>query len=54
MSHYPEFDYVVINDDFARAVDELAQIVRGHGDAYAAGRPELTAILANLLVFPAP
>lgn len=27
MSHYIEFDYLVINDDFARALDELATIV---------------------------
>ena len=54
MSHYGEFDYVVVNDDFARAVDELAQIVRGHGEAYAAARSALAPVLANLLVFPTP
>jgi guanylate kinase len=27
MSHYDEFDYLVINDDFAKARDELAAIV---------------------------
>ncbi len=52
MSHYREFDYVVVNDDFDRAVDQLAQIIRGKGEPYAAGRPELTAILANLLASP--
>lgn len=51
MSHYSEFDYVVVNDDFGRAVDELAAIIRGQGEALAAGRPQLTAVLANLLEF---
>ena len=51
MSHYGEFDYVVVNDDFGRAVDELAAIIRGQGEALAAGRPQLTAVLANLLEF---
>jgi guanylate kinase len=54
MSHYGEFDYVVVNDDFERAVDELAQIVRGDGERYAAKRPALSPILANLLASPPP
>ena len=28
MSHYTEFDYLIVNDDFATAVDELVAIVR--------------------------
>jgi len=28
MSHYAEFDYLVINDDFATALDDLASILR--------------------------
>ena len=28
MSHYPEYDYVVVNDDFATALDDLAAIFR--------------------------
>lgn len=54
MSHWAEFDYVVINDQFERAVDELAAIVGGRGEAYAATRPELAPALANLLEFPTP
>jgi guanylate kinase len=54
MSRYPEFDYVVVNDDFDRAVGELASIVQGKGEGLAADRPELTRILANLLEFPIP
>ena len=28
LSHYPEYDYLVINDDFALALQELGEIVR--------------------------
>lgn len=54
MSHYREFDYAVVNDDFARAVDQLVEIVRGGGDEYAASRPELGQVTASLLSFPTP
>ena len=54
MSHHGEFDYVVVNDDFHRAVDELAAIIRGDGEPWRAGRPELAPVLANLLEFPTP
>lgn len=30
MGHYPEFDYVVINDDFEQALSDLQAIVSGH------------------------
>lgn len=30
MQHYPEFDYLVINDDFAQATEELQAIVLSH------------------------
>ncbi|HET9391542.1 MAG TPA: guanylate kinase [Steroidobacteraceae bacterium] len=32
MSHWDEFDYVVINDDFERAVDDLVRIVESSDD----------------------
>jgi guanylate kinase len=54
MSHYDEFDYVVINDDFDTAVEDLVQIVAGNGHKLTADRPELSAVVANLLVFPTP
>lgn len=54
MSHYAEFDSVVVNDDFARAVDDLVEIVAGRAGKYAPGRPELAPVLANLLEFPTP
>jgi guanylate kinase len=54
MSHYREFDYVVVNDDFARAVEDLVRIVRGDGAGLEASRQELSPVVANLLVFPTP
>jgi len=54
MSHYREFNYVVVNDDFERAVDQLVEIIRGRADRYAADRTELAPTVANLLGFPAP
>ena len=37
MSHYAEFDSVIVNDDFERAVRELLDILRGSQD-YGSGR----------------
>lgn len=54
MSHWREFDYVVVNDDFDSAVEALAGIIAGQEAPYRAGRPELTPLLANLLEFPTP
>jgi guanylate kinase len=49
MGHYGEFDYVVVNDDFPAAVDQLARIVSGTGENLGPRRPELSAVVANLL-----
>jgi guanylate kinase len=49
MSHYAEFDYVVVNDDFERAVDELLAILRGDGSALRADRAALAPLVGNLL-----
>jgi guanylate kinase len=54
MSHYREFDYTVVNDDFPRAVADLVRIVRGDGRELVSSRPELSPVVANLLVFPTP
>lgn len=48
MGHWREFDYVVINDDFAQAQGELQAIVRGEGEASRSDRPELPALAARL------
>ncbi|HLS81931.1 MAG TPA: guanylate kinase [Steroidobacter sp.] len=49
MSHWREFDYVVINDDFERACDDLEAIVRGADHGLRADRPEIRALIAQLL-----
>jgi guanylate kinase len=49
MSHWMEFDYAVVNDDFQRAVADLVQIVEGHGEALRPQRAPLQALLASLL-----
>jgi len=51
MSHWNEFDYVVVNDDFDRAVDDLARIVEGQGEDLTARRPSLAPLLESLLGF---
>ena len=49
MSHYREFDYVIVNDDFARAVSDLRRILAGRGEDLTSARPELAALLGELL-----
>lgn len=49
ISHWREFDYVIVNDEFERAVDALERIVRRDGAAWAATRPELEAFAAGLV-----
>ena len=53
MSHYREFDYVVVNDDFARAVEDLERIVGDEPQDLRSDRPQLASLLAQLLA-PAP
>jgi len=48
MSHYAEFDCVIVNDDFEAAVGHLLKILRGAGD-YEAKRPDLRPLLKDLL-----
>ena len=49
MSHWSEFDYVVVNDDFARATAELESIVAGHGESLRRDRSELQTLIRRLL-----
>ena len=49
MSHWREFDYVVVNEDFQHAVSALADILAGRGAASRAPRPELQPLLEALL-----
>lgn len=49
MSHWDEFDYVVVNDDFERATRDLEAIVTGHGDSLRRDRPQVRALTQQLL-----
>lgn len=49
MSHWVEFDYVVVNEDFELATSQLQQILNGRGEHLRRERPELQSLLANLL-----
>ncbi len=49
MSHYDEFDYVVVNDQFERAAAELGAILDGGGGELRASRPELKPLIAALV-----
>jgi guanylate kinase len=49
MSHWREFDYVIVNRDFEAAAAELEAILDGRGDASRQGRPELAALARGLL-----
>ncbi|HSG58453.1 MAG TPA: guanylate kinase [Woeseiaceae bacterium] len=41
MSHWDEFDYVIINDDLDEAVRDIEAVLAGSGDANATNNPEL-------------
>ena len=49
MAHWREFDYLVINDEFDRALADLTAIVQDRGEALRANRPEIEAFAAALL-----
>jgi guanylate kinase len=49
MSHWSEFDYVVVNDDFGQAQAELSAILNGRGQAARADRPALKSVVSALL-----
>ncbi|HEV8330581.1 MAG TPA: guanylate kinase [Steroidobacteraceae bacterium] len=49
LSHWNEFDYIVINDDFGRATVDLEAIVAGQGEHLRRDRAELQAPIAKLL-----
>jgi guanylate kinase len=52
MSHYREFDYVVVNDDFERALGELTDIVAGRGEPFRSDRVQLAVLVDELLAAP--
>ncbi len=49
ISHWQEFDYVVVNDTFDHALERLRDIVQGRGAACRTDRPEWQALASALL-----
>lgn len=49
LEHWSEFDYVVVNDRFETALEELESIIDGEGRALVAQRPELQPLISSLL-----
>ena len=49
MSHWNEFDYVVINDDFERATSDLESIALGRGEGLTRERAEVQTLVSKLL-----
>ena len=45
MSHWNEFEYVIVNDEFERAVSDLQAIVDGSGEQLRAARPEVLELI---------
>lgn len=54
MTHYEEFDYTIVNDDFATALADLRRIIAGPAPDLASDRPSLTPLLTRLLGSPPP
>lgn len=48
MSHWQDFDYVIVNRDFDRALAELEAVFDGRGEASRGGRPGLAELAASL------
>lgn len=49
ISHWSEFDAVIVNDDFEQAANDLAMIIAGEPQRFSSKRPELQALLSRLL-----
>ena len=50
MSHYDEFDFVVVNDHFEQAAMDVAAILDGGGRELRAGRSKLKPLIASLVL----
>jgi len=49
LGHWREFDYVVINDQFEQAIEDLQAIVENRGSRLQAARPEVVQLAARLV-----
>jgi guanylate kinase len=54
MSHYPEFDYLIVNDDFKLALDQLKSIIIANRLLQTTQQVVLEPLLQNLLNSSAP
>lgn len=50
MSHHPEFDHTIVNDDFGDAVRQLARIVQATRDGSEVPATDYAALLHELLI----
>jgi len=50
MSHWHEFDHVIVNDDLDQAVEDLQAIIEGEGRNSRVGNPVLAERVKNILV----
>lgn len=49
MGHWPEFDYIIINDDLNQAVSELEAVFAGEGEVFSTENPEIRAKVGEIL-----
>ncbi len=49
MAHWPEFDYVVVNDDFDAALERLAAVIVGAGEDAGTDTPAVQAVAAAIV-----
>jgi guanylate kinase len=49
MSHWDEFDYVIINDDLNQAVADLEDVLVGNGDAWSTANVALRRAVARII-----
>jgi guanylate kinase len=49
MSHWEEFDYIIINDDLDAAVAGIDAVLQGRGEAHAVGNPALRAAVEAIV-----
>ncbi len=49
MSHWDEFDYVIVNDDLDRAVSDLESVIAGQGEAHSTANEALKGRVAEIV-----
>jgi guanylate kinase len=49
MTHWSEFEYVIVNDDFEAALDRLAAVIAGRGQSASTGLPAVRAAAEAIL-----